>query len=48
MDKLIAVVTGGTRGIGLAIAATLVKRGASAAITYNRNEHAAEKARQQL
>lgn len=48
MDKLIAVVTGGTRGIGLAIAEALVKRDASVAITFNSNQKAAQKARQKL
>jgi len=48
MDKLIAVVTGGTRGIGLAIAESLVKRGASLAITYKGDEKAAVKARRHL
>ena len=48
MEKLIAVVTGGTRGIGLGIAAALLKRGASVAVTYRSNEQSAQKARQQL
>ena len=48
MDKLIAVVTGGTRGIGLAIAESLVKRDASVAITYKGDEKAAAKARRHL
>ena len=48
MDKLIAVVTGGTRGIGLAIAEALVKRGASVAITFSSNQKAAQKARRKL
>ena len=48
MDKLIAVVTGGTRGIGLAIAESLVKRNASLAITYKGEGKAAVKARRQL
>ncbi len=48
MDKLIAVVTGGTRGIGLAIAESLVKRNASLAITYKGDEKAAVKARLHL
>jgi 3-oxoacyl-[acyl-carrier protein] reductase len=48
MDKLIAVVTGGTRGIGLAIAESLAKRKASLAITYRGDENAALKARRHL
>ena len=48
MEKLIAVVTGGTRGIGLAIAESLLKRDASLAITYKGDEKAAVKARRHL
>ena len=48
MDKLIAVVTGGTRGIGLAIAESLVKRDASLAITYKGEDKDAVKARRHL
>ena len=48
MKKLIAVVTGGTRGIGFGIAELLLKRGASLAITYRDNEAAAERARKHL
>lgn len=48
MEKLIAVVTGGTRGIGLGIAETLLKRGASVAVTYRSDEQSAQKARQRL
>ena len=48
MEKLIAVVTGGTRGIGLGIAESLLKRGASVAITYRTDEKSAQTARQQL
>jgi 3-oxoacyl-[acyl-carrier protein] reductase len=48
MNKLIAVVTGGTRGIGLAIAERLVQRGFSLAITYRGDKKSAEKAQQQL
>ena len=48
MKKLIAVVTGGTRGIGLGVAESLLKRGASLALTYKNNEQAAQKARTYL
>ena len=48
MNKLIAVVTGGTRGIGFVIAERLVQRGFSLAITYRGDETSAEKAQQQL
>jgi len=48
MEKLIAVVTGGTRGIGLGIAASLLKRGASVALTYHRDQIAATKAAEYL
>ena len=48
MGQLIAVVTGGTRGIGLGIAESLVKRKASLAITYHQDDAAAESAKQRL
>ena len=48
MEKLIAVVTGGTRGIGLGIAESLLRRGACVAITYRTDEKSAQMARQQL
>jgi len=48
MDKPIAVVTGGTRGIGLAIAERLVQRGFSLAVAYRSDDKAAEKAREDL
>jgi len=48
MNQLIAVVTGGTRGIGLGIAEALVIRKASVAITYHDNDVAAESAEQRL
>jgi 3-oxoacyl-[acyl-carrier protein] reductase len=48
MEKLIAVVTGGTRGIGLGIAESLLRRGACVAITYRTDEKSAQTARQQL
>jgi 3-oxoacyl-[acyl-carrier protein] reductase len=46
--KLTAVVTGGTRGIGLGIAEALARRGASLAITYRGDDPAAEAARERL
>ena len=48
MENLVAVVTGGTRGIGLAIAESLVKRNASLAITYKGKDKDAGKARRHL
>jgi len=48
MQKLIAVVTGGTRGIGLGIVGSLLKRGACVAVTYRTDEKAAQKARAHL
>jgi len=48
MNQLIAVITGGTRGIGLGIAEALVKRKASVAITYHDNDDDAEGAKQRL
>jgi len=48
MDKSAAVVTGGTRGIGLGIAERLVQRGFSLAITYIHDEESAEKAYRHL
>lgn len=44
MENLTAVVTGGTRGIGLGIGEALIKRGASLAITYLGNDEDAGKA----
>lgn len=48
MNALTAVVTGGTRGIGLGLAECLARRGASVAITYLRDENAAESARRAI
>ena len=48
MERSVAVVTGGTRGIGLRIAERLVQRGYSLAITYLRGEESAERAQHHL
>ena len=48
MNKSVAVVTGGTRGIGLGVAERLVQRGFSLAITYISDEKSAERAQQHL
>ena len=48
MENMVAVVTGGTRGIGLAIAEWLVKNRASVAITYRSDPKAAAIAQDQL
>lgn len=48
MDRLIAVVTGGTRGIGLGIAEALIRRNASVAITYLHNDESAQAAEERL
>lgn len=47
-EHVVAVVTGGTRGIGLAMAECLLKRQASVAITYKSDAEAAEQAYQHL
>lgn len=48
MNQLTAVVTGGTRGIGLGIAASLVKRGARLAVTYMSSDDSAKSAHEKL
>jgi 3-oxoacyl-[acyl-carrier protein] reductase len=48
VEKLIGVVTGGTKGIGLGIAETLVRRGASVAVTYRGDRQAAGKVEDHL
>ncbi len=44
----VAVVTGGTRGIGRAIALTLAKRGAAVGVSFRQNEEAARDTEQAL
>ena len=46
MSDKVAVVTGGTRGIGLAITKKLIADGFSVAVIYNGNEEAAKKCEQ--
>jgi 3-oxoacyl-[acyl-carrier protein] reductase len=48
VEKLIGVVTGGTKGIGLGIAEALLRRGASVAVTYRGDEQVAGKAKEHL
>ena len=48
MSPLVAVITGGTRGIGLGIAENLIRRNASVAITYASDDAAAEAAGRKL
>ncbi|RJQ52252.1 MAG: SDR family NAD(P)-dependent oxidoreductase [Desulfobacteraceae bacterium] len=48
MDELTAVVTGGTRGIGLGLAEYLAGRGASVAVTYRSSEDDARAAEKKL
>jgi len=48
MDRLTAVVTGGTRGIGLGIAAALLKRAAAVAVTYRSDAKSAGQAGRRL
>ncbi|WP_208417619.1 SDR family NAD(P)-dependent oxidoreductase [Sphingopyxis panaciterrae] len=43
LDSKIAIVTGGSQGIGEAIAKRLAKEGATVAVNYSRNDVAAEK-----
>lgn len=43
-----AIVTGGTRGLGLAIAKELVRQGARVAITYSKNDDDAKEAAESL
>jgi 3-oxoacyl-[acyl-carrier protein] reductase len=45
LDGRRAIVTGGSRGLGRAIALTLARRGARVAITYSRNDDDAEETR---
>ncbi len=47
-NNLTAIVTGGTKGIGFAIAQSLIKKGASVALTYKSNDDAALEAKKNL
>ncbi len=47
-NEAVAVVTGGTRGIGLGIAEFLAERGASLAVVWHRHEAAARAAEERL
>ena len=42
MNERVALVTGGTRGIGAAISTRLAQHGATVAAVYNRNVQAAD------
>ena len=46
--RAVAVVTGGSRGIGLGIAGCLLRRGAAVAVTYRDNDAAAQRAEANL
>lgn len=48
MSNRVGVVTGGTKGIGLKIARSLVRQGYSVGITYMHSDASAEKARKEL
>lgn len=48
MERMVGVVTGGTKGIGLGIAEALVRRGASVAVTYLTDQASAQGARERL
>ena len=48
MESIVAVVTGGTKGIGLGIAESLVKRNAAVAVTYHSDDTAARAAGRRL
>lgn len=48
LDNQIALVTGGSRGLGRAICLTLAREGASVAFNYNRSEDDAERTLEEL
>jgi 3-oxoacyl-[acyl-carrier protein] reductase len=48
LENRVAVVTGGSRGIGRAVALELAKRGAAVVINYNKSPESAEKVVEQI
>ena len=48
LENRVAVVTGGSRGIGRAVALELAKRGAAVVVNYNKSPEAAEKVAAQI
>lgn len=48
MESMVAVVTGGTRGIGLGIVESLLRRNAAVAVTYRSDDQGAALARRRL
>ena len=48
LENRVAVVTGGSRGIGRAVALELAKRGAAVVINYNKSPESAEKVAEQI
>jgi len=48
LENQVAIITGGSRGIGASAAITLAKAGANIVFTYNNNEKAAEEVRDEI